>query len=384
MFFKFASWNNGEPIHPGPSVTAIEMLSKTHPQVLLNALEYYYSGRAPNPSIPDYRLPSPPNVSTDAPLLHAGIQGALAPIPDIWHHLIYAYAIENTRIFEIFDRVVREFEAGERFETPDMETALWLRTTEALFYRDLGSGFIGSLTSSIRPDLRGIRRNTYFRLLGLDLNHGMDGNRPYQFDKPTASNREFVPIFEALLREVWRGVVNSANLIGPNDADNAAIADHARRLREMQNVRRNNGNLRREEFWAVAAMSWFHLAVAEDTPVVRAMKAEAESPAERLTKIGERVGIPAHRRCDAFFNMAAELSSVLTFIETNPFAVQPTHAGGYYLPGGPFPQLASDMRAIITYWSEATGRDIKSQRMLLPGTSTPLPPQGRGALALRA
>ena len=122
-----------------------------------------------------------------APQLETGITNA--PANSRWDHLIYAYMIENTRIFEIFDRVVREFEAGERFETPEPDAALWLRTTEALFYRDLGSGFAGSLTSWIRPDLRATRRNTYYRLLGLHLNHGIDGNRPYTFDKPTAANR---------------------------------------------------------------------------------------------------------------------------------------------------------------------------------------------------
>ena len=42
---------------------------------------------------------------------------------------------------------------------------------------------------------------------------------------------------------------------GPNETDNAAIADHARRIRDMLNVRRNNGNLIREEFWAVVTPS---------------------------------------------------------------------------------------------------------------------------------
>src|SRR5829696_7434530 len=116
-------------------------------------------------------MPNPTPV-IDAPLLNAGILGSLG---QTWDHAIYAFMIENTRIFEIFDRVLREYEAGERFETPDLDTALWLRSTEALFCRELPPGFVGSLTSTLRPDTRATRRNTYYRLLGLDLNHGLNG-----------------------------------------------------------------------------------------------------------------------------------------------------------------------------------------------------------------
>lgn len=292
--------------------------------------------------------------------------------------------IENTRIFEIFDRVLREYEGGERFETPEPDAALWLCSTESLFYRDLGSGFIGAMTSLLRPDLRAIRRNTYYRLLGLDLNHGLDGNRPYAFEKPQAANRDFVPTFEAFLREVWRGAMNAVNFIGPNETDNATIADHARRVREMLVVRRLNGNLRREEFWAVVTMSWFHLAVAQDTPIVRSLKAEAESPADRLRKLGERVGVPAHGRADAYFNMAFELSELLTFIETNPNAVQPAFASGYYLPTGPFPLIAANMKTVITQWSIATGRDMKAQRVTVTPSQAPLAIAGPSHMQGRA
>src|SRR5262249_43914608 len=43
--------------------------------------------------------------------------GLLAPPPDgpvPFHHLVYAFALENTRMVEIFRRVVSEFALGER------------------------------------------------------------------------------------------------------------------------------------------------------------------------------------------------------------------------------------------------------------------------------
>lgn len=363
MFFQFAAWNQNLVPNLEPTSATIEALFQLHPRTLLEALEIYYATRGVPAGYPTYGLPPAFRLADiAAPNLLAQILAAPANMR--FDHAMYAYLIENTRIFEIFDRVVREYEAGERFETPDLATAQWLRTTEALFYRDLSSGSVLAMSSWLRPDTRALRRNTYYRLLGLDLNHGQDGNRAYPFAKPEAANRDFVPTFEAFLREVWKGVVNSANAVGPNETDRSGLIDQVRRLRDMLRVRRNNGNLVLEEYWSVVTMSWFHLTLMQNTPVIRALKAEAESPSDRLRKLGERVGIPAHARADNYFNMAFPISNLLTFIETDPNADAPAQAPGYYMPGGPTPQIAADLRTIITHWSEATGRDIKATRVL--------------------
>jgi hypothetical protein len=359
MFFQFAAWNQGLVPQP-PKLKWIEDLFRLHPGTLLRALEHFYATRTLPSDVPKYQYPVPFTADYGATLLQAGIKGSLPNLR--WHHLAYAYMVENTRVFEIFDRVVREYEIGERFETPDPDTALWLRTTQALFFQDLGSDYIGSLTNSIRPDGRAIRRNAYYRLLGLDLNHGLDGNRPYPFNKPSAANRDFVPMFESFLREVWRGSVNASNTSGPNDTDNAIISDTVRLLQDMLLVRRINGNLLREEFWAVVTLSWFHLSLMEDTPIVRALKAEAEGPAERLRKIAERVGVPMHARADDYFNMAVPLATVLSFIEVDTLK----NAPAYFAPG----TLATDVRTISTHWSRATGHDVKAIRV---GQATPFP-----------
>jgi hypothetical protein len=363
MFFQFAAWNQFGPVLPlpPPQLLGIEALFRLHPGTLLRALEHFYSTRTPIPDTPNFTFPVAVT-PYGAKNLEDGITACLPN--QRWHHLAYAYMVENTRAFEIFDRVVREYEGGERFETPDPDTALWLRTTQALFFKDLGSDYIGSLTNVIRPDGRAIRRNAYYRLLGLDLNHGLDGNRPYPFDKPSAANRDFVPMFESFQREVWRGSVNAANTSGPNDTDNAIISDTVRLLRDMLLVRRINGNLLREEFWAVVTLSWFHLSLMEDTPIVRALKAEAESPAERLRKIGERVSVPMHARSDDYFSMAVPLATVLSFIEADTAQNGPA----YFTP--PTDQLPTDVRTVSTHWSRATGHDIKANRVT---QATPFP-----------
>lgn len=372
MFFKFAAWNKGATPVINPDADWIEALFRLHSRTLLEALDIFFATRTLPAGYPDYGTPADLRpTAIGAPQLLSGIINSNKDEP--FDHLAYAYLVENTRAFEIFDRVIREYEAGERFETPDPDTALWIRTTVDLFYRDLPSGTVMALSNWLRRDLRAVRRNAYYRLLGLDLNHGMDGNRAYPYDKPQAANRDFVPAFEAFLREVWRGIANQANAVGPNETDNAAIADHVRRLREMLRIRRNNGNLLLEEYVAVATMGWFHLTLMADTPVVRALKAEAASPGDRLRKIGERVGVPAHARSDSYFSMAFSLSNLLSFIEWDKDATDPSKASAYYMASSPHPQIVGDLRTIITHWSIATGRDIKAVSVAPPPAGRPAP-----------
>ena len=201
--------------------------------------------------------------------------------------------IENTRVYEIFRRVLEEYAYGERLGVPSDEGQRWLRATEALFYRDNPPFQIYSLASWIRPDIRAVRRNAYQRLFGFDLNHGTDDNRPYPYPRAAAANTDFASTFEELLREVWRAIENVRNQVGANQTDIATIANLARQIFDMLRVRRQEhvGNLARDELFHVSTMSWLHLTLSFNTPIVRDLKADATSPAERLQKIGERVGL---------------------------------------------------------------------------------------------
>jgi hypothetical protein len=290
-------------------------------------------------------------------------------------HLIYAYMIENTRIIEIFQRVLQAYATGERLEVPSPETRLWLRTTESLFFRDGGPFSAWSLTSWIRPDVRASRRNAYYRIFGMDLNHGTDSGAPYSYEKPEAANREFVSTFEDFLREVWIGIENEGNSSGAKPTDPAAIADYARRLSDMLLVRRRQGNLRREEFFFVAALSWFHMTISFDSPVVIDLKSQASSPDERLTKIGERVGLPPHSKSQSYLLMAQPMSSILLSLEARQFVDAATAPALYTIAPPPSPR--DDMLTIVNQWSIATGRDMKA-RPVVP-TARAIAPSRNGA-----
>jgi hypothetical protein len=279
----------------------------------------------------------------------------------VWDHLIYAYMVENTHIYEIMFRVLKEFFHGERLGIPTAASQDWLRNTESLFYRYPPPFQIYSVWSEIRPDRRATGRNAYYRMFGMDLNHGSEDNRPYAYEKPAAANREFVNVFEEFLREVWRGVENFANPSGPRPTDDAAIVTLTQRLQEALVERRRGGNLAREEFFFVAMMSWLHLTVEFNSPIVVDLEAQAGTPDERLRSIGERVGLPAHSRSLSYFNLATAMSRILSFVEDGRFNTIGGTQTLYLAPPPPMVNpIRDDMMTIVTHWSLATGRDMKA------------------------
>ncbi|NEW75547.1 hypothetical protein [Streptomyces rhizosphaericus] len=275
-----------------------------------------------------------------------------------WDHLIYAFMIENTRVYGIFRRVVSEFISGERLGVPDPASQHWLRNTEELFYREPAPFTISAITSYIRPDLGATRRNAYQRMFDMELNHGMDDNRPYTYPRAESANQGFVATFEEFLREVWIGIINVKNASGVNPTDEAKIRDLVKKLRDMLLARRQNGNLSREEFVFVTTMSWFHLTLDFNSPIVDTLRAQASSPEQRLFKIAERVGLPAHGLSRSFFDIADPISRILIQIEAGEFdsAIPALFTPA---PDGP----AQDLSTIITHWSAISGRDIKAGKV---------------------
>ena len=269
------------------------------------------------------------------------------------HHIVYALCLENTRLADIMRRVVAEYRTGERLPPATAPTLRWLQVTEEVFFTSPVPFSVRSLASSLRPDPAAIRRNAYYRLLGMDLNHGTEDGHPYQYVKADVSNRDFSVVFESLLAEVWKGYTNRNNFIAANATDDNAIDELVRRLREMLNARRQNGNLAREEFDAVATLSWMFLTIAYNTRIVIDLNATAFGVADRLRLIGERVGMAPHARADSYFQLAAPMSLILREIELNGIAAA---GGAQSLYRGKF---QPDMLQIITHWSLATGRNLK-------------------------
>jgi hypothetical protein len=289
-----------------------------------------------------------------------GLQSG-ANVKQPWEHLIYAYLIENTGVVRIFRRVLEMYASGERLEVPSLDSRRWLRSTEELFFRDPPPFHISSITSVARPDLEAARRYAYRELLGIDLNHGRADGTPYPYPRDASANTDFVAQWEAFLGEVWQGYINRRNSSGENSTDPEAVANIADFLAKMQRVRRQNGNLAREEFFHTAMMSWFHLTLESDTPIVVDLKANAANAVERLRKIGERVGIAPHPKTRSFFELAEPASSLLRFIELEQFS--DAARASVLFDQTPVNRVREDALVVINHWAIATGRNLKLRRL---------------------
>ena len=308
---------------PGRAAALIQL----HPMQLVSLLEEVWNARSQF-SRQLQQTPGHPQRRSDIIGLPIDIPITNSTLPAVnvivqqtprWHHLIYAYMIENTRIYEIFKRAVYELLHGEKFGVAQVESQNWLRNTELLFYKDSTFWQITALDSHIRSDLRATRRNAYYRMFGMDLNHGTDDGKPYPFAKADISNREFVSTFEELLREIWVGIYYYPATSAPNPTDNDKIANLAQKLSEMLIARRRHGNLSREEFTFVSMMDWFHLTISNNLPIIVDLRAEAPNPAQRLFKIAQSVGLPAHKKADSFFQIADNISNFLVDIEEEEY-----------------------------------------------------------------
>ena len=79
--------------------------------------------------------------------------------------------MENTRIYEVFRRVIAEYLHGEKLGSPSVEAQQWIQTTTDLFYKQTPVLTPWSLDNHVRPNMSAIRRNAYYRMFGMDLNH---------------------------------------------------------------------------------------------------------------------------------------------------------------------------------------------------------------------
>jgi hypothetical protein len=380
MFRQLASWFEEQ----SPGTTGSDAVFALHPLQLTRFLEEMWVMRTgptttrPSAPIPValYGTEAESGIKLQLSAVHDDIYptsldpigGSGTGMPAPFRHLIYAYVIENTRAFEIVHRILEECLHGETLDVPSPQGQAWLRATEALFFSDPHPGGVAAVTSSVRPDIRAVRRNAYFRLFGVDLNHGLADGRPYPYAHADAANREFIGLFEEFLREAWKGIENFTNTSGANPTDDAATAELGASLADLLTVRQRNGALTREAFSAVAAMSWLHLTLMSDSAIIVDLKANATSPEERLRKLGERVSLASHPKSEQHFAMADAISNLVTAIEARQFA-NPVDIPVLYsnTPGN---QVRADVMTVVAQWSIASGRDVKAARVGPPGQAT--------------
>jgi hypothetical protein len=103
---------------------------------------------------------------------------------------------------------------------------------------------------------------------------------------------------------------------------------------------------------------WFHLTLSDNFPIITDLRAEAASPEERLFKIAQLVGLPAHGLSKSFFEIAKPISRILILIETGAVN-SPAAVPLLYTPG----TVEQDMRLIATHWSVIRGTDVRAGKV---------------------
>ncbi len=284
-------------------------------------------------------------------------------------HLSYAYLIESTGVFEIMADVVRRLVVGETLDTLSSAGARWLRATEELFFREPPLFAISGVLSEVRPWHRVNRLNAYWRMFALEPPHavptrwtppsGLDGPQPWKADTGGV-NTDFREKWAELLRQIWLGIENQNNGIGPNATDAEYVAFLAKAMRDMFGMRRRGGLLAREEFAYVSTMSWFHLTLESDTPIVVDLKAEGTSAADRLAKIAQRVGMAPAARSRELFELSDLMSAFLRAVELGLYDTG-EGAQTLFLRLGTNDRIISDMNRIIDLWQSATGERVKDR-----------------------
>lgn len=272
---------------------------------------------------------------------------ATGPLPASvrsWHHVGFSFCIDNTRAAQILVRVVRAYRSGEALGVPSVETQRWLDNTEVLLSGAANPFGAWLSTSAVRPDAEGVRRNAYWRILGMDLAFGDESNAPVGYHKAESANREFTQVFEELLTELSRAIESDA-------PDDERIFRLSEGLGSMLRARRREHFLDREELAAATVTGWLDLTLAANTSLVTDLRATATSPAERLRLIGDRVGLAPHSRAAAFFSMATDLSVLLRVLEGGEIA-GPEQAPLFYEESRP--AIGIEARRVIAGWQAAS------------------------------
>lgn len=251
------------------------------------------------------------------------------------YHMIYAYLIENTRIAQIFAKLLTLYFHDEVLgKTAEPDVVKWLTNTENLFFKTIRDDRYRKIQGALRPDGEAMRRNAYYRMFGMELGFGnMNNEKPQDlYYKPQFYNKSFISLFESFLSEFWQAYTNVTNSNSANTTDYVHIIDTVKELRRTLMSRRTNNlqeenvfenymyfNLSREEYSSTILLAWLHYIISDNSPVVKWLGCEANNPGERLKNIGSKVGIKAHSKSSFIFEIAEPMADLLRKIEAGDF-----------------------------------------------------------------
>ena len=317
------------------------------------------------------------------------------------YHLFYSYLLENTRLLQIFERVIEKYLHDEDLGIAPQAVYQWILNSEKLFFKD-SSTRSSNIRSLLRASYDANRRNAYHRLFGVDLAFGdinSQSGGAYPYQKANTANQQFIPLFERYLSEIWQGYINARNTSGPNTSDVNSLVDLAIQIQELLAARRggrpggglnvySTTNLSMEEYASVFLVTWFTFIISDNTQVVQFLNCQSSTIGERLIKIGAKVGVPAHTKCQALFEMAGPASNILTLLEAGGYLNNNANVQAMLSSLNPPPTITLDsdymnyFLLVINNWEKATGHKIKTVEQSISG-SVRVQQNGTGTTSVR-
>ncbi len=285
-------------------------------------------------------------------------------------HLIYAYMMENTKMVQIFERILFLYQHGEDLTIPTVtgngKTRKWIDNTHLLFYSNSPYS-VWNENSLLGSNFEAARRNAYYRAFGMDLNHGIGekGVQPVIYQRANHANLGFTELFESFLKQCWQMMINFNNTSNINTTDLVALQELANAIRNMLLSRRSTENnldnypvlnLSKIEYASVVMFQWFYHSLSYNSPIVVEMSAEAGTPAERLSRLGQRVGIPCHSKSSFFIDLAPLMATLLRLFELD-------EVDNDYITAiaNPTTRPYSLITSILNNYQLATGKNLKNQ-----------------------
>ncbi len=285
-------------------------------------------------------------------------------------HLVYAYMMENTKMVQIFERILSLYQHGEDLTIPTVtgngNTRKWIDNTASLFYSNSPYA-VWNENSLLGSNFEAIRRNAYYRLLGMDLNHGIGekGTQPVAYQRANHTNLGFTELFENFLKQCWQMMINFNNTSNINTTDLVALQELANAIRNMLLSRRSTENnldnyavlnLSKAEYASVVMFQWFYHSLSYNSPIVVEMSAEAGTPADRLSRLGQRVGIPCHSKSSFFIDLAPLMATLLRLFELDEI-------DSNYITAiaNPTTRPYALITSILNNYQLATGKNLKNQ-----------------------
>lgn len=280
-----------------------------------------------------------------------------------FNHLGYSFLLENTKIFEIFHKIMELYINGETLTHPTIEAARWLQNTTKLMFNDepIYSNFL--VTNKISTSEDTSRRNSYKRLFGADLSHGNSQNQNYP--KSNINNDDFFRVYEEFLKLSWIGQAEYTNTSGTNYTESERIKTLADDLKSMLLSRRTVENsLENYEFLDLSTIEfkshlrsmWFYHAISYNSPIIKEMSCEGTSAFDRLQKMGSKVGINCHSKTSSFMELAPLFGFWCRSLELDMI-------DDGYISSMLTPQTAphKHVTAMINLYEATTGKDIKQR-----------------------